>query len=59
MILIGILLAAAGAGVALAAKPITDWLPWAWADGAVVWLKPWAWHLCALGIGITIGAMFT
>lgn len=57
MFIIGLVLAVAGALIALAAKPITDWLPWDWADGAVVWLKPWAWHLCAFGLGMAIGGL--
>ena len=57
MIIIGIVLAIAGAAIALAAKSLTDILPWQIADRTVVWLKPWAWHLCALGVGIVIGAL--
>jgi hypothetical protein len=55
MIIVGIVLAAAGAAIALASDKLIEWSPWDPADGAVKWLKPWAWHLCAVGVGIVIG----
>lgn len=59
MTIIGIVLAVAGALIALASKWIISTSPWDSADKAVVWLKPWAWHLCALGVGMVIGALFS
>lgn len=54
---LGLVLAVAGAAIALASQWITDRLPWDWADNAVVWLKPWAWHVCAFGLGMVVGGV--
>lgn len=50
-VIVGLVLAVAGAAIALASKSIIEITPWDPADRAVVWVKPWAWHLCAFGLG--------
>lgn len=57
MSILGLVLAVAGAAIALASNKLIDWLPWPWADDTVVWLKPWAWHLCAFGLGMAVGGL--
>jgi Na+/H+ antiporter NhaD/arsenite permease-like protein len=57
MSILGIVLAIAGALIALASNWLTQKMPWDPADNAVQWLKPWAWHLFAFGLGMTVGGL--
>ena len=54
---IGLVLAAAGMAIALASDWLIERLPDA-GDNAVNWLKPWAWHLFAFGLGGVVLGLF-
>lgn len=56
-IVIGLVLAAAGMAIALASDWLIERLPDA-GDNAVNWLKPWAWHLFAFGLGGVVLGLF-
>lgn len=52
---IGLALAVVGALIAFASKPLSERMPTLWAHDAVLWFKPWAFHLVAFGLGIVVG----